>query len=104
LEGRPSGGGTSYVGTVEGLDVYTSQFPAERSWLFSKTTLRSVSYARLQSGNFVDIVFEEGEDPRKSRLRVRFRQSAAWNDVPIIEIVLRDRIRTKPAPAEDPAC
>jgi hypothetical protein len=104
LEGRPSGGGASYVGTVEGLDVYTSQFPAERSWLFSKTTLRSVSYARLQSGNFVDIVFEEGEDPRKSRLRVRFRQSAAWNDVPIIEIVLRDRIRTKPAPAEAPAC
>jgi hypothetical protein len=104
LEGRPSGGGAGYVGTVEGLDVYTSQFPAERSRLFSKTTLRSVSYARLQSGNFVDIVFEEGEDPRKSRLRVRFRQSTAWNDVPIIEIVLRDRIRTKPAPAEAPAC
>jgi hypothetical protein len=95
LEGRPSGGGASYVGTVERLDVYTSQLPAERSWLFSKTTLRSVSYARLKSGNFVDIVFEEGEDPRKSRLRVRFRQSTAWNDVPIIEIVLRDRMRRK---------
>jgi hypothetical protein len=95
LEGRPSGGGASYVGTVERLDVYTSQLPAERSWLFSKTTLRSVSYARLKSDNFVDIVFEEGEDPRKSRLRVRFRQSTAWNDVPIIEIVLRDRMRRK---------
>jgi hypothetical protein len=88
---------------VEGLDVYTTQLPAERSWLFSKTTLRSVSYARLQSGNFVDVVFEEGEDSRKSRLRVRFRQSTAWNDTPIIEIVLRDRIRAKPVPAEAPA-
>ena len=95
LEGRPSGGGASYVGTVDGLDVYASQLPAERSWLFSRTTLRSVAFARLQSGNFVDVVFEEGEDPQKSRLRVRFRQSTAWNDVPVIEIVLRDRMRRK---------
>lgn len=100
LEGRQSGGGASYVGTVEEIDVYTTQLPAERSWLFSRTTLRSVAYGRLQSGNFVDVVFEEGEDPRKSRLRVRFHQSAEWNDIPIIEIVLRDRIRARPAAAE----
>ena len=58
---------------------------------------------QVTGGNFVDIVFEEGENPRNSRLRVRFRQSTVWNDVPIIEIVLRDRIRAKPAPVEAPA-
>jgi hypothetical protein len=43
------------------------------------------------SGNLVDLAFNEGDDPYNSAFAVSFAQEVEWNDVPIIELVLRPR-------------
>ena len=87
-QNQPTGGGTGYVATVEGSKFYTAQLPADRVWLFSARTLGSILYARLPSGNLVDLVFDEADDPRQSTFVVSFAQMLEWHDLPIIEFVL----------------
>jgi hypothetical protein len=86
---QPTGGGLGYTATIEGINVYTARFPSERVWLLSARMLRSIRYARLPSGNLVDIAFEEADDPRSSTLVESFAQQVEWNDLPIIELILR---------------
>ena len=90
-QNQPTGGGFGYTATIEGISVYAAHFPPDRAWLFSARTLRSIRYARLPSGDLVDLAFNEADDPRASAFVVSFAQEIEWNDLPIIELVLRSR-------------
>jgi hypothetical protein len=94
---QPTGGGFGYTATIEGINVYTAHFPPDRAWLFSARSLRSVRYARLPTGDLVDLAFDEADDPRASSFVASFAQEVEWNDLPIIELVLRSRKATQAA-------
>jgi len=65
------------------------------SYLFSALTLESVAYRLVTSDAFLNIEFEEGNNPWSGTVVVRFAQHAVWRDMPIIDLVTQDR------PAED---
>jgi hypothetical protein len=90
-DNQPTGAGFGYRATIDGVNVYAINLPSDRAWLFSGRMLRSIRYAPLESGNLVDLVFNEADDPHNSSFMVHFAQEVGWNDTPIIELVLRAR-------------
>jgi hypothetical protein len=90
LKGRESGGGIGYLGTVNGTDIFTTPGDEDRSYLFSALMLRSVTYNRVTPSAYVDVIFEEGEDPWRGAIVIRFSQSLKWSDDPVVELVLDD--------------
>ena len=78
-------------GTVNGgADIFTAPGETNRSYLFSALMLRSVTYNRVTPSTHVDAVFEEGEDPWKGAILIRFAQSLKWSSDPVVELVLDD--------------
>jgi hypothetical protein len=92
LSGRGNGGGIAYEATVNGVDVYIAhQMPRDRAVLFSDMALRSIEHMTIAAdGRIAEVTFEEGRDPHKSIIRVRFDQRAGWDNSPIFEFVLED--------------
>jgi hypothetical protein len=76
----------SYIGTVDGVDVFAAAFSPGVAWLFSGKALRSIRYAAVEgSAHFVSVDFELGEQ-MTGTLRVRARQHFDWSNAPIFEI------------------
>lgn len=92
VQGHESGGGTSYVGTVDGIEVFAAEVEESHSYLFSARMLESVAYRLVTPDAFVSAEFQEGEDgnPWNGRIIVRFAQDTVWRDTPIIDLVAQD--------------
>lgn len=87
IERRPrADSGGSYIGTVEGVDVFAAALSPGVAWLFSAKALRSIRYAETERpGCYLAVGFELGEQ-MKGTLRVRVRQQFDWANTPIFEI------------------
>lgn len=86
LPDMPSGGGVGYVGTINGVHVYQLNELSDRVILCSGHSLRTITYLPLpDADDVVDIALEEGEDPQKSRFRIRTAQVLDWSTDPILE-------------------
>jgi hypothetical protein len=88
LDRKPSGGGTSYVATVNGFDVFTAQIDENHSYLFSQHKLKSIIYRQVAPDKFVTVDFEEGDDPSRGRVAIRFSQEVRWRAARPIQFVL----------------
>ncbi len=89
LEGRQGGGGTGYLGTVNGVDVFTVPDDPNHSYLFSSEMIKSINYRLVTPNEFISATFEEGDDPWRSEIVIRFSQFVRWRSTPIVEIVLK---------------
>jgi hypothetical protein len=75
-----------YLATIEGVDVYSADFPAGTAWLFSAQKLQRVRYSEIgDSGQCVEVRFDP-EDDNVGLLKARFLQHIEWSDSQIIEI------------------
>jgi hypothetical protein len=83
---RRPGNDSSYIVTIEGVDVFGAGLPPGVAWLFSARALQSISYAELDyAEQYVDASFEPNEDT-KVRLRMRVRQKLEWATTPVYEL------------------
>jgi hypothetical protein len=90
-QGHDSGWGSGYVGTVGGVDVYASDFPADKSILYSATMLQSIVYRPVtDGGTLLTVELEEHDDPFHCTVVARFCQCTTWSQAPVIEISLRE--------------
>jgi hypothetical protein len=85
--GIPTGGGTGYVGTIDGVEVFTTDVEDGHSYLFSAIMLDVIAYRLVTSGAFVSVAFEEGDNPWSGTVVVRFAQQVAWRDTPVLDLV-----------------
>ena len=76
--------GTSYLGTIDGIDVYIGLIPETDSYLFPADLLVAVSYATGADGNAIAIDFAVPDDP--AELVIRFDQATEWRDDPVVTI------------------
>lgn len=90
VQGHPSGGGTGYVGTIDGVEVFTTDVEEGHSYLFSALMLEAVSYRLVTPDAFVSVEFEEGDNPWSGKVVVRFAQHVGWHDTPVIDLVTED--------------
>jgi hypothetical protein len=87
----PSGGGTGYLGSLDGIPVYSSQIFVDRAVLCSSRLLRAISYGVVHGTQDVaDFEFIPNEEPEKSRIRLRFAQRSEWRDDVFVEFDLRE--------------
>jgi len=87
VQGHPSGGGTGYIGTVDGVEVFTAPVEPNHSYLFSALMLQSISYRLVTPDAFISAEFEEGDDPWNGAILVRYCQCVEWRPTPIVEFV-----------------
>jgi hypothetical protein len=99
VQGHAGGGGTGYVGTIDGVEVFTADVEDGHSYVFSALTLDVVSYRLVAPDTFVSVDFEEGDNPWSGTVVVRFAQEVLWRDTPLIDLVTEDA----PADEETPA-
>ena len=92
VQGRPSGGGTAYIGAIDGVEVFTADVEDGHSYLFSALMLETVSYRLVTPDAFVSLEFEEGDNPWGGTVVVRFAQHVVWRDTPIIDLVTADAL------------
>jgi hypothetical protein len=88
LARKPSGGGIAYEATVNGLDVFLAQFNADHSYLFSTRKLQSIIHRWVERDKFVTAEFEEGNDPSRGTIVIRFSQETRWRSTRTIQFVL----------------
>jgi hypothetical protein len=82
----PSGGGTGYIGTIDGVHVYEINGLSDRAILCSGRCLRSVTYQLLPDRNdLIDVSLEENDNPAECRFLMRTAQVLDWSNDPIIE-------------------
>jgi hypothetical protein len=86
----PSGGGTPYVGTIDGVEVFSAAVEKHHSYLFSALMRESVSYRLVTPNAFISAEFEQGDDPWNGAVLVRYAQHVEWRDMPIIDLVIED--------------
>jgi hypothetical protein len=98
VQGHPTGAGTSYIGTIDGIEVFTADVEDDHSYLFSAQMLEAVSYRLVTPDNFVSVEFEEGDNPWSGTVLVRFAQQAVWRDTPFIDLVTEDKPTDEEAP------
>jgi hypothetical protein len=98
MQGHPSGGGTGYVGTIDGVKVFTTDVEESHSYLFSALMLEAVSYRLVTPDAFVSVEFEEGDNPWTGTVVVRFAQHVAWHETPVIELVTADTMADEQTP------
>ena len=83
----PNRGDTFYMGTIDGVHVYSVDPLANRAILFSSQKLQRLDYAALPGSlNIADFEFIDGDGSENSNVRLRFAQTVYWNDQPIIEL------------------
>jgi hypothetical protein len=90
VQGHPSGGGTGYVGTIDEVEVFTTNVEDRHSYLFSATMLDLVTYRLVAPDAFVSVEFEEGDNPWSGTVVVRFAQEALWRDAPVLDLIAED--------------
>ena len=99
VQGRPSGAGTGYVGSIDGVEVFTADVEEGHSYLFPAQMLEAVSYRLVTPDAFVSVEFEEGDNPWSGIVVVRFAQDVAWRNKPIIDLVVEDAPADEKGPA-----
>jgi hypothetical protein len=92
VQGHPSGGGTGYVGTIDGVEVFTTNVQDDHSYLFSALMVESVSCRLVTPNAFVSVEFQEGDNPCSGTVVVRFAQQVIWRDTPVIDFVTEDAL------------
>lgn len=86
VSGTPGGGGVSYIGTINRARVYQFSGLSGRVIRCSGRCLRSIAYQLLPDrDDVVDVSLEEGENPERSRFRIRTAQVLDWSNDPILE-------------------
>ena len=85
----PSGGGTAYLGTIEGIHVYSTHMMETSAILCSRRLLREISYGIVRGANdIVDFWLVESENPEASQVRLKFAQLIHWADYVFVEFDL----------------
>jgi hypothetical protein len=86
VPGMPSGGGAGYLGTINGVHVYTSSIMENQAVLCSSQIIRAIEYGIVHGeGDIVDLWFLDAEDLTKSNVKLKFAQKIDWADSPIVE-------------------
>lgn len=79
-------GGTGYMGTVEGIPVYIAQVLTQQAILCSGSLLRTITYGVIHGReDIADFSFVDGDDPQRSRVRLKFAQRIEWADDVFVE-------------------
>jgi hypothetical protein len=86
VQGHPSGGGTGYIGTIDSVEVFTTDVEDGHSYLLSARMLESVSYRLVTPDAFASVEFEEGDNPWGGTVVVRFAQEVVWRDTIVIDL------------------
>lgn len=82
----PSGGGVGYLGTINGIHVYSARVMINQALLCSSQLIRSIEYDVVHGeGDVVDFSFVDGDDLANSRVRLRFSQNIEWADMPVVK-------------------
>ena len=87
VQGHPSGGGTGYTGTLDGVEVFAASVEPHQSYLFSARMLQSISYRLVTPDAFISVEFEEWDDPWNGAIVVRYCQCVEWHPTPIVKFV-----------------
>jgi hypothetical protein len=81
VAGMHTGGGTAYLGTIEGIHIYGFNAARNLAVLCSRHLLRGINYGIIHGENSVfDFWFIENEDPENSYVRLKFAQGLEWAD------------------------
>jgi hypothetical protein len=84
----PSGGGAGYLGSVNGIPVFSANL-SNRALLCSSYLLRVINYGIVHAPNdVVDFSFVDNDDLEKSRVQVKFAQRLEWADDVFVEFTL----------------
>jgi len=75
------------MGTLDGLFIYNDSGVPNETRLFSRVRLRTLVFHRLPDGHFVDVRFEQGQDPQNSMLFIRCAMSIQWADDDLILLI-----------------
>ena len=87
IDDMPSGGGTGYMGTIEGVHVYSANVLINKAVLCSGRQLRMINYGVVHGeSDIVDFSFVDGEDLEKSRVRLKFAQGIEWAKDEFVEL------------------
>ncbi|MGA7713067.1 MAG: hypothetical protein WCA81_14275 [Rhizomicrobium sp.] len=91
-EQMPIGGGIGYLGSLEGIPVYSSQIFVDHAVLCSSRLLHAISYGVVHGTQDVVTNFESipNDEPEKSRIRLKFAQRTEWSDDIFVELDLRE--------------
>jgi hypothetical protein len=85
----PSGGGTGYLGTLEGVRVYVTNIDPHTLVLSSARLLLALRYGAVGNAGYVaDFEFVEGDNPEKSSVRLTFAQATEWSTDTCVEYEL----------------
>jgi hypothetical protein len=89
--GMPSGGGTGYMGTIEGIHVYSAHGMVNMALLLSRHLLRSIEYGVVHGRNdVVDFSFVDSDNPESSQVRLIYAQRITWADDVFVEYGFRN--------------
>jgi hypothetical protein len=81
-----SGGDSGYLGTIEGIHIYSSRMMVEKALLCSSQIIRAIQYGVVHGQNdVVDFTFVDGEDLERSRVRMKFAQNIEWMNKAFVE-------------------
>jgi hypothetical protein len=82
----PSGGGSGYLGTIEGIHIYSSRMMVGKALLCSNQIIGAIEYGIVHDQNdIVDFTFVDGEDLERSRVRLKFAQNIEWANQILVE-------------------
>ncbi|HUC51997.1 MAG TPA: hypothetical protein VMA30_21630 [Xanthobacteraceae bacterium] len=88
----PSGGGPAYIGTIDGVHVY-SWSVTDAAILCSRHLLRGIKYGTVHGEtDIVDFWFLEGDDPEKSRVGIKCAQHFDWADHEVVQFDLSEAV------------
>ncbi len=80
----------SYIATVNGIDLYGSDFENRVAWLFSGNTLSNIQYSESDDESHCVEVNYATEDGFVGQLQLRFSEHLTWSSTPIFEIKIEE--------------
>jgi hypothetical protein len=84
--GLSGGGGTAYLGTIEGVHVFSASVKHGTASMFSGVSLRRIRYGIVAGEQDVaDFEFEDAANPAESWVRLKFAQTTEWDNSTIVE-------------------
>jgi hypothetical protein len=86
VDAMPSGGNANYLGTIEGVHVYSSGMMIDRAVLCSGHLIHAIEYGVVHGDHDIcDFSIIDGEDLTKVRIRLTFAQRILWADWKFVE-------------------
>jgi len=77
-ENIQTGAGIGYMGTINGVRVYTAGDLRDFAILASRQAITSIDYVPVHGDQLVDLEFEDGDDPERSWVRITVAQRITW--------------------------